>query len=115
MRAEDHDIASMTRLPFLVIATILLVLAGSGVRAQSPNGFVGGSRFNPLLPPPPPGPDIHVPEIPKMDVPSRQVGGGMNVPRSSFSDRIVRCLDEAAAAGLGPADRAAYSRACANQ
>jgi hypothetical protein len=104
----------MTRLPFLVVAIVLLAL-GSSVRAQSPNGLVGGSRLNPLPPPPPPGPDIHVPEIPKVDVPSRQVGGGMNVPRSSFSDRIVRCLDEAAAAGLGPADRAAYSRACANQ
>ena len=107
--------ACMIRLPLLVVATALLALAGSGVRAQSPNGLIGGSRFNPPLPPPLPGPDIHVPEIPKMDVPSRQVGGGMNVPRSSFSDRIVRCLDEAAAAGLGPADRAAYSRACANQ
>jgi hypothetical protein len=105
----------MTRLPFLVVATVLLALAGNGVCAQSANGVIGGSRFNPPPPPPPPGPDIRVPEIPKMDVPSRQVGGGMNVPRSSFSDRVVRCLDDAAAAGLGPADRAAYSRACANQ
>jgi hypothetical protein len=105
----------MTRLPFLVVATVLLALAGNGVCAQSPNGLIGGSRFNPPPPPPPPGPDIRVPEIPKMDVPSRPVGGGMNVPRSSFSDRVVRCLDDAAAAGLGPADRAAYSRACANQ
>ena len=105
----------MTRLPFVLVATLVLALAGSGVRAQSPNGLFGGSQFIPPPPPPPPGPDIRVPEIPKMDVPSRQVGGGMNVPRSSFSDRIVRCLDEAAAAGLGPADRAAYSRACANQ
>lgn len=105
----------MMRLSFLLVATFLMALVGSAVHAQSPNGLIGGSRFNPPPPPPLPGPDIHVPEIPKMDVPSRQVGGGGNVPNSSFSDRIVRCLDEAAAAGLGPADRAAYSRACANQ
>jgi hypothetical protein len=36
-------------------------------------------------------------------------------PRPSFGDRVARCLDEGAAAGLGPADRAAYSRSCANQ
>jgi hypothetical protein len=35
--------------------------------------------------------------------------------RGSFGDRISRCLDEGAAAGLGPSDRAAYSRSCANQ
>ena len=105
----------MMRLPFLLVATLLLALACRGVHAQSPNGLIGGSRFNPPPPPPLPGPDIQVPEIPKMGVPSRQIGGGRNVPRGSFSDRIVRCLDEAAAAGLGPADRAAYSRACANQ
>lgn len=105
----------MKRLPFLLIATLPLVLASGGVHAQSPNGLFGGSRFNPPPPPPLPGPDIRVPEIPKMDVPSRQIGGGRNAPSSSFSDRIARCLDEAAAAGLGPADRAAYSRACANQ
>jgi hypothetical protein len=36
-------------------------------------------------------------------------------PRPSFSDRVVGCLQQGAAAGLGPSDRAAYSRACANQ
>ena len=35
-------------------------------------------------------------------------------PRPSFSDRLTTCLDEAAAAGLGPADRQAYARSCAN-
>jgi hypothetical protein len=35
-------------------------------------------------------------------------------PRPSFSDRINSCLDEAAAGGLGPSERAAYSRSCAN-
>jgi hypothetical protein len=36
-------------------------------------------------------------------------------PRSSYSDRISNCLDEAAAAGIRPSRRAAYSRACANR
>jgi hypothetical protein len=35
--------------------------------------------------------------------------------RGSFSDRISRCLDEGAAAGLNIAERSAYSRACANR
>jgi hypothetical protein len=35
-------------------------------------------------------------------------------PRPSFSDRVTTCLEEAAAAGLGPAERETYSRACAN-
>ena len=36
-------------------------------------------------------------------------------PRGSFGDRISKCLEEGAAAGLGPSQRSAYSRACANQ
>ena len=35
--------------------------------------------------------------------------------RKSYSDRVARCLDEAAALGYGPNGRAAYSRSCANQ
>lgn len=96
--------------PALMIATLL---AGGAALAQSPNGLAGGSRFNPPPPPPPPPPSLAVPVVPRMDVPSPQ--NVPVVPRTSFHDRIVRCLDEAAAAGLGPADRAAYSRACANQ
>jgi hypothetical protein len=36
-------------------------------------------------------------------------------PRPSFSDRITTCLSDAAANGLGPGEREAYSRTCANQ
>jgi hypothetical protein len=98
--------------PALVMA---MLLAGGAAMAQSPNGLVGGSQFNPPLPPPPPPPSLAVPVVPKMDVPSPQ--NVPDVPRESFSDRISGCLDEdeGAAAGLGPADRAAYSRACANR
>ena len=74
----------------------------------------GGSQFNPPLPPPPQVPKIEVPAIPQMDAPPSppRVQG---LQRGSFSDRINKCLDDAAAAGLGPNERAAYSRACANQ
>jgi hypothetical protein len=73
----------------------------------------GGSLLNPPLPPPPPPPRIEAPVIPQMDAPITQ--NYMPAPQPSFSDRITSCLDEAAANGLGPSARAAYSRACANQ
>ncbi len=76
----------------------------------------GGSQFNPLnapLPPPLPPPKIEVPVVPQMDAPPRQ--NYLPAPRPSFSDRVTTCLDEGAAAGLGPGDREAYSRACANR
>jgi hypothetical protein len=73
----------------------------------------GGSLLNPPLPPPPPPPKIEAPVIPQMDAPITQ--NYAPAPQPSFSDRITSCLDEAAANGLGPSARAAYSRACANQ
>jgi hypothetical protein len=73
----------------------------------------GGSQFNPPMPAPPPPPRIEVPVIPQMDAPVQQ--SYQPAPRPSFSDRITTCLDEAAASGLGPSARAAYSRSCANQ
>jgi hypothetical protein len=73
----------------------------------------GGSLLNPLIPPPPPPPKIEVPVVPQMDAPVSQ--SYEPPPRPSFSDRITTCLDEAAASGLRPSARAAYSRACANQ
>jgi hypothetical protein len=48
-----------------------------------------------------------------MDAPGRQ--NYAPAPRPSFSDRINKCLDEAAASGLGPSEREAYSRSCANR
>jgi hypothetical protein len=54
-----------------------------------------------------------VPAIPQLDAPPRQAV--QSVPQRSFGDRINDCLDEAAAAGVRPSRRAAYSRACANR
>jgi hypothetical protein len=73
----------------------------------------GGSRFNPPLPAPPPPPRIEAPVMPQMDAPVQQ--NYVRAPRPSFSDRITRCLEEAAANGLRPSARAAYSRSCANR
>jgi hypothetical protein len=73
----------------------------------------GTSQFSPPPPPPPPSPKIEVPVIPQMDAPPRQ--SYAPAPRPSFGDRITKCLDDGAASGLGPNERATYSRSCANR
>jgi hypothetical protein len=104
--------SSMERPPiFLLLAGALL--AGQGAYAQTPNNLLGGSLLSPPLPRPLPPPKITVPVVPKLDAPLQY--DYRPAPRPSFSDRVVRCLEEGAVAGLGPADRAAYSRSCANQ
>ena len=103
---------SMKSLSILVCAMVLALAIGNGASAQLLPP--GGSQFNPPPPPPPPPPKIEVPVVPQMDAPPSPSRVNAS-PRGSFSDRIVRCLDEAAAAGLGPNARASYSRACANQ
>ena len=70
------------------------------------------AQFNPPLPPPPPPPKIEVPVVPQMDAPPHQ--NYQAAPRPSYSDKITTCLQEGAAAGLGPSEREEYSRACAN-
>ena len=74
----------------------------------------GASQFSPPPLPPPPPPKIEVPVVPQMDAPPSQPTVQPS-GRGSFSDRINSCLDEGAAAGLGPGERAAYSRSCANR
>ena len=74
----------------------------------------GSSALTVPPPPAPPPPRIEVPVVPKMgDLPSQNY-----VPktaRPSFGDRITTCLQDGAAAGLSPNERAAYSRSCANR
>lgn len=93
----------------LIVACILLWTMGAA-SAQIP--APGRSIWDPPVPQPPPPPRIEVPAIPKMDAPTQP--SLRSRPRSSFGDRISRCLDEAAAAGLNQGERAAYSRSCAN-
>ena len=101
----------MKHLP-IVLCTVAAVLVAADV-ALAQSVPMGASQFNPPLPPPPPPPKIEVPVIPQMDAPLRQ--NYAPAPHRSFSDRINDCLDEAAAAGVRPGRRAAYSRACANR
>ena len=107
----------MTHRSMFVLVVLALVVsaalpAGQGVMAQTilPPG---ASIFSPPPPPPPPPPRIEVPKIPQLDAPPSY--NYKPLPRSSFSDRISRCLDDAAAAGLTPSQRGEYSRMCANQ
>jgi hypothetical protein len=101
------------RLALCSLAMAWLMLAAGAVHAQSPNNLVGGSQFNPPLPAPLPPPKIEAPKIPQLDAPQHY--DYRPAPRASFSDRISRCLDEAAAPGVRPGRRAAYSRSCANR
>jgi hypothetical protein len=96
----------------LIVVCLASALLGPGAASAQ---FIppGSSQLNPPLPPPPPPPKIEAPVVPQMDVPITQ--SYAPAPQPSFSDRITSCLDEAAANGLGPSARAAYSRACANQ
>jgi hypothetical protein len=97
----------------IIAAAVVAVLLAGGTASAQQLIPPGGSRFNPPLPPPPPPPNIEPPVIPQMDAPIQY--NYAPAPRPSFSDRINTCLDEAAAGGLGPGERAAYSRSCANQ
>jgi hypothetical protein len=95
----------------IISAALAALVFASAASAQ----FIppGGSQFNPPMPPPPPPPSMEAPVVPRMDVPLSQ--NYAPAPRPSFGERINTCLDTAAASGLGPNERAAYSRACANQ
>jgi hypothetical protein len=101
----------MKHLSIIICAATLALTLGGAASAQ----FIppGASQFNPPPPPPPPPPKIEAPVIPQMDAPLSQ--NYAPAPRPSFGDRINTCLDTAAASGLGPNARAAYSRTCANQ
>jgi hypothetical protein len=95
----------------IIICTVVAVLAFGGI-ASAQMLPPGASRFDPLPPAPPPSPKIEMPVVPQMDAPLTQ--NFTSTPRPSFSDRINTCLDEGAASGLGPNERAAFSRSCAN-
>ena len=87
-----------------------IIFAGAASAQLIPPGT---SQFSPPLPASPPPPKIEVPVVPQMDAPVTQ--NYAPPPRPSFGDRINTCLDQAAASGLGPNERATYLRSCANQ
>jgi hypothetical protein len=100
----------MQRLSILACAILTAFVVGHTACAQS---LPGGSLFNPPPPPPLPSPNIAPPVIPQFGVTSPS--NVQSTPQPSFSDRITTCLDQGAAAGLGPSDNEVNSRSCANQ
>jgi hypothetical protein len=98
----------------IVICVVVAYLVGGAVASAQQMIPPGASRFDPPPPPPPQIPKVEAPVVPKMDAPPSQAHVQSST-RGSFSDRITNCLHEGAAAGLGPNERAAYSRSCANQ
>ena len=120
------------RSSLVLFAAALFVVNASPALAQIPPA-PGTSPVIPFptAPPPPPPPPIMVPQAPQMNSPPRfelqnttpslveQDGPPKSIykpeRRRSFSNRVQRCLDEGAAMGLGPNERAAYSRSCATR
>jgi hypothetical protein len=97
-----------------IFACALLIAFAAGSSAASAQMILpGASRFNPPPPAPPPSPKIEVPVVPQLDAPIQQ--NYQPAPQPSFGDRIESCLDEGAAAGLGPDERSNYSRSCADR
>lgn len=96
------------------VSILLVFTALSGAPAAMTQSLVpGAAPLSPPPPPPPPPPKIEVPRLPQLDAPPSY--DDKPARRSSFGKRITECLDEAAAIGLGPNERAAYSRSCANR
>ena len=104
----------MTRISIVTFCACVALPLVAGNVASAQILPPGASQFNPPPLPPPPPPKIEVPVVPQMDAPPSQPTVQPS-GRGSFGDRINSCLDEGAASGLGPNERAAYSRNCANQ
>ena len=103
-----------TRAKELTILVSLLAMLAAAAPACAQGLIPPPATALPPPPPPPPPPVIEVPKVPKMD--DMPASPKAALPqRGSFGERMSRCMDDAAAAGLGPNERAAYSRACANQ
>jgi hypothetical protein len=105
------DMPPMIRLfPLAMVTLVACAIVVTPVAAQ----IVVGPTPPPIpVPAPPPPPSLAVPKVPQMDeVPQPRPS---RTTRGTFNDRVVRCLDEGAMAGLNAAERAAYSRACANR
>jgi hypothetical protein len=103
----------MKRSSILVCMVLAALVLANSAFAQATIIPPGTSQFSPLPPSPPPPPKIQVPVVPELDAPTPQIY--QLAARPSFSDQMTSCLDEGAAAGLGPGQLPAFSRMCANQ
>src|SRR6185295_20048344 len=102
---RHHNIHRMKRsLAYCCVVMLALSTAGAFAQPIPP----GSQPYLPPPPQPPPPPKIDVPAIPKMDeLPNRSYAP--IAPQKSFGDRVTKCLDDAAASGLGPNERSTYS------
>lgn len=131
MRGDDMVV--MHKTAFGIALVLSAVLAGGAHAQIYPPGGINNQPVIPFptAPPAPPPPPIVVPKVPQMNspppfalqntTPGRVTQDTPPDPvlrrerRPSFSDRVARCLDDGAAWGMNPNQRAAYSRQCANQ
>jgi hypothetical protein len=110
-------------LRLVALAFLLSVTAAFAQSGQFPG--VAPAVPSPFTPPPQlggaPAPPVALPVprvSPNLQSPSRLVtrpiGRPVEVPGgpSNFSNQVERCLDAAAGAGLGPNQRAAFTRRC---
>lgn len=109
-----------------MLAVLLISALAGPAAAQVVLPGAMPSAIPPMAPPPSaPPPVITVPKVPQLAAPPplthERIQPAPDLPkaqlqqRGHFGDRISRCLDEGAAMGLNASERAAYSRACANQ
>lgn len=112
-RRRHHDLSGMKCVSIMLLGVALVLAAPGGIATAQLFG-PNATPSNPPPPPPPPPPKIEVPVVPKLDAPPQQPQA-RGSRRGSFGDRVIDCLHQGAAAGLPPGERAAYSRACANQ
>lgn len=104
----------MKQVSIFVSCVALAVVVAQGQFASAQTMLPpGASQFSPPPPAPPPPPKIEVPKVPQFDAPPTY--DYRPAPRPSFGERISKCLDDAAAAGMTPGERATYSRSCANR
>ena len=123
----------MKRTALAIVLALAAIISGQAQAQLFPPGGVNNQPVIPfpVAPPAPPPPPIVVPKVPQMNSPPpfalQNTTPGyvtQDTPpkrvlkrdrRPSFSDRVARCLDDGAAWGMNPNQRAAYSRSCANQ
>jgi hypothetical protein len=104
----------MTNMKFVVTALAAIGLSGAVPAAAQIVPQVSNPVPPVPQPPPPPPPSLAVPQVPKMDAPAPPPPGP-RMDRRSFNQRFQQCQTDGTASRLDSGERAAYSRACANQ
>jgi hypothetical protein len=94
-----------------IVIVLLLAACPQSAFAQS-GRLLGGAPAPPTVMPGPTVSPGYVPPslVPAPNRPPVMVPGGPG----NFSDKVQRCLEAGAAAGLGPNENSEFSRRCAN-